>query len=180
MIKFLDSSGGEFDTALDELLKMPEESQGDVEMVVAEILEDVQIRGDAALLELTNKFDHVSLATPSELEIHKDRMRDAVPRVDPLVLDALKTSIDRVRTYHEKQKQSFGGQKSWDYKDPFGNKLGQIVRGMQRVGVYVPGGKASYPSSVVMTVIPAKVAEVDEVILVVPAPNGEILSLIHI
>ncbi|MBV1876868.1 MAG: histidinol dehydrogenase [Pseudomonadales bacterium] len=178
MIKMLDVSCDDFETDLDALLQMPVQRQLDVKQVVEDIIDDVRRRGDLAVLELTNQFDRVSLNDPANLEVRRQAMQQACDKVDPLVLEALADSIARVKDYHQKQKQALGGQVDWSYEDSTGNKLGQIVRGMARVGVYVPGGKASYPSSVIMTVIPAKVAEVEEVILMVPAPDGELSDIL--
>ncbi|HIG40185.1 MAG: histidinol dehydrogenase [bacterium] len=174
MIRILDSGVDDFSESVEKLLTIPEENSGGVKAIVQDILDRVKRDGDTAVLELTNKFDNAGASQISDLEVEQSEMRAAAGRIEPLVADALRTSIDRVRKYHIRQKDSLGGQAQWSYEDEDGNRLGQLVRGMERVGVYVPGGKASYPSSVVMTVVPAKVAEVGEIILMVPAPDGEL------
>ncbi|MFT4677707.1 MAG: histidinol dehydrogenase, partial [Candidatus Azotimanducaceae bacterium] len=105
-------------------------------------------------------------------------MAEALTRVDPLVVEALEQSVNRVRYYHEQQLAATGGTGEWQYTDELGNRLGQIVRGMERVGVYAPGGKACYPSTIIMTAVPAKVAGVAEVILTVPTPNNEVSDVL--
>lgn len=177
MINRLNTNDNDFDTSLSELLAMPEQDKAEIEAVVKDIIAEVRVRGDDALLELTNKFDRTRLQQASSLEVDRETMRAALSRIDPLVLEALKTSIDRVRIYHQKQLENLGSG-DWQYEDSLGNQLGQRVRSMQRVGIYVPGGKASYPSSLVMTAVPAKVAGVKEVILTVPTPEGEVSDVL--
>ncbi len=157
-----------------EFLSVQEDNHENVLQDVRDILRSVKTDGDEALLSYTNKFDGVSKDSFAELEVSKQQMADAVGRIDPIVLDALQQSIERVRSYHLRQKEAYGNQADWSYEDEMGNQLGQLVRGMERVGIYAPGGKAAYPSSIIMTAIPAKVAEVDEIILTVPTPGGEI------
>ncbi|XOV87283.1 MAG: histidinol dehydrogenase [Pseudomonadota bacterium] len=170
--RYLDAAAKDFETGLQALLHVPEAAQDETRQQVAEIIRSVRQKGDAALVELTNRLDHRSLTTAAELEVPKAALEAACQAIDPLVREALELSIRRVRHYHEQQKRSLGDQVDWTYVDEDGNQLGQIVRGMARVGIYAPGGKASYPSTVVMTAIPASVAEVEEIILVVPAPDG--------
>lgn len=172
MIRKLSSIDADFDRQLSNLLTMPDENTGDVKDIVRKIIDDVKLRGDQSVLELTIKFDRMDVASLSELEISKDTMAQALTRLDPLVVDALKLSIDRVRVYHQEQLKALGGNTEWQIEDKEGNKLGQIIRPMERVGLYVPGGKASYPSSVIMTAVPARVAGVSEIILMVPTPDG--------
>ena len=172
MIKKLSNIDADFDRQLSDLLAMPDENTGDVKDIVRKIIDDVKLRGDQSVLELTNKFDRMDVASISELEISKDTMAQALTRLDPLVVDALKLSIDRVRVYHQEQLKALGGNSQWQIEDDEGNKLGQIIRPMERVGLYVPGGKASYPSSVIMTSVPARVAGVSEIVLMVPTPDG--------
>lgn len=172
MIRKLSSIDADFDRQLSDLLTMPDENTGDVKDIVRKIIDDVKLRGDQSVLELTIKFDRMDVASLSELEISKDTMAQALTRLDPLVVDALKLSIDRVRVYHQEQLKALGGNTEWQIEDKEGNKLGQIIRPMERVGLYVPGGKASYPSSVIMTAVPARVAGVSEIILMVPTPDG--------
>lgn len=174
MIKRLSNNDADFDEQLKVLLTMPDENTGDVKEIVKKIIDDVKVRGDQAVVELTNKFDRMDVASLSELEISKDTMAAALARLDPLIIDALKLSIDRVRVYHEAQLKALGGNGEWQIEDDEGNKLGQRIRPMERVGLYVPGGKASYPSSVIMTSVPARVAGVAEIVLMVPTPDGEV------
>ncbi|MDG1444358.1 MAG: histidinol dehydrogenase [Pseudomonadales bacterium] len=174
MIRKLSSTDVDFDQQLSDLLAMPNENTGDVKEIVRKIIDDVKLRGDQAVLELTNKFDRMDVGSISQLEISKATMAQALKRLDPLIVDALKLSIDRVRVYHEEQLKALGGNGEWHIEDEEGNKLGQLIRPMERVGLYAPGGKASYPSSVIMTSVPARVAGVSEIILMVPTPDGEI------
>lgn len=174
----LSTSDPGFDAALEKLLRIPEEEHAGIEATVREILDSVRSEGDAAVLRLTNRFDARNAEQIAEFEIPPSELAAAVDAIDPLVREALVSSIDRVRAYHEQQRRALGDQVDWAYQDELGNELGQRVRGMDRVGIYVPGGKASYPSSVIMTAIPARVAEVGEIILVVPAPGGEISTVL--
>jgi histidinol dehydrogenase len=140
----------------------------EVERRVEAIIADVAERGDAALLEYTERFDGFTVATAAELEISRDEMAAAT---DGLAVDlraALEESVARVRAFHERQRET-----SWEMTDDHGNQLGQLVRPLHRVAIYCPGGKAAYPSSVVMNAIPAKVAGVPEVVMLVPTPGGE-------
>jgi histidinol dehydrogenase len=139
-----------------------------IDVVVANILKDVKARGDAAVLEYTNRFDKTNAATLAALEIPKSELKQALDALPLNQREALKMAADRVRSYHEKQLMQ-----SWSYTEPDGTLLGQQVTSLDRVGLYVPGGKAAYPSSVLMNAIPAKVAGVKELIMVVPTPNGE-------
>ncbi|MBT4494269.1 MAG: histidinol dehydrogenase [Gammaproteobacteria bacterium] len=171
MIRLIRSDGPGFDVALDELLSIPEEDRLDVQETVSRILSEVRKEGDAKLLELTNHFDHRDAASVSEFIIEKPRLEQALNAIDPLVADALRESVSRVRQYHEKQLVATG--QDWEFEDELGNRLGQRVLPMSRVGIYAPGGKAAYPSTIVMTAVPAKVAGVEELILCVPMPSGE-------
>lgn len=169
-VRILASDQEDFHRQLQELTSRGGRSaMSDVREVVSEILERVRLEGDDALLELTNRLDGLSKASVSELIIDASEPAKARERIDPLVLDALKESADRIRRYHEKQLET-----SWHYTDEDGTVLGQVVRPIEKVGIYVPGGKASYPSTVLMTAIPARVAGVKELILAVPTPGGEI------
>jgi histidinol dehydrogenase len=145
----------------------------EVEQTVAGILKDVRARGDAALLEYTARFDRLRLATAAELEIPRERMEAALAVIPAAQREALEQAAARVRSYHEHQRQE-----SWQYRDAEGNLLGQQITALDRVGIYVPGGKASYPSSVLMNALPAHVAGVGEIIMVVPAPDGELSDLV--
>ncbi len=140
---------------------------------VLDILTRVRREGDSAVLDYTRCFDRVSASSVAELELPQARLREALANLAPIQREALTTAAARIRAYAEKQKLS-----SWQYRDEFGNLLGQQVTPLDRVGLYVPGGKAAYPSSVLMNAIPAKVAEVPELIMVVPTPAGEINELV--
>jgi histidinol dehydrogenase len=172
-IKRLSSSDNDFDLRLDQLLAWENVSDGQVEDVVADILNNVRQHGDAALVEYTNRFDRRQIANVAELSITKAELKDALVGLPEEEREALELAADRIRYYHQHQKQE-----SWNYREADGTLLGQQVTPLDRVGIYVPGGKASYPSSVLMNALPAKVAGVDEIIMVVPAPDGELNPLV--
>ena len=174
----LSDSDPDFDAGMERLLRLDAENRDKVRDVVKGIIAAVRDQGDAALVSLSNRLDGLSVTDAAGLEVPRERLARAAEGLDPLVKEALESAIDRVREYHEAQKRALGDQVDWSYRDADGNELGQRVRGMDRVGVYVPGGKASYPSSVIMTTIPARVAEVGEIILTVPAPGGEISDVL--
>jgi histidinol dehydrogenase len=158
----------DFDDKLKALLAFETAQDDSIDEVVANILKDVKKRGDAAVLEYTNRFDKTSATNLTELEISKEELIAALNDLPAGQRHALQVAADRVRIYHEKQLMS-----SWSYTEADGTLLGQQVTSLDRVGLYVPGGKAAYPSSVLMNAIPAKVAGVKELIMVVPTPNGE-------
>ncbi len=166
-IKRLSTEQADFAAALDALLdrRMIEDPQ--TSKVVADILHEVRLRGDEALVEYSRRFDRFAGSTIEELEVSKSQMQASLDSLEPSLAEALHTAADRIRRYHERQIQP-----SWQYEDGDGSVYGQIVVALERVGIYVPGGKANYPSSVLMNAIPAKVAGVDEVIAVVPTPYG--------
>jgi histidinol dehydrogenase len=139
-----------------------------VDRAVAAILADVRARGDAAVLEYTRRFDRVTAASLRELEIPRDELERAAAAIDPALRDALGQAAARVRAYHERQRAE-----SWSQTEADGTTLGQRVTPLDRVGLYVPGGKAAYPSSVLMNALPAKVAGVRELVMCVPTPDGE-------
>jgi histidinol dehydrogenase len=172
-IKRLNSRDGDFWERLDELLDWESVSDQAVDQVVTEIVHEVRVRGDAALVEYTNRFDRRSVATAHELELPQEDLAQAYNNVDPTTRDALETAAERVLRYHEHQRQE-----SWSYREEDGTLLGQQVTPLARVGLYVPGGKAAYPSSVLMNAIPARVAGVGEVVMVVPAPGEELNELV--
>jgi histidinol dehydrogenase len=178
VIQRLDTTATDFSDSLSDLLKLPEESHADIRARVRGILDAVKANGDSEVLALTLQFDHMRASSVAELEISQAEMAEALTRVDPLVVEALEQSVNRVRYYHEQQLAATGGTGEWQYTDELGNRLGQIVRGMERVGVYAPGGKACYPSTIIMTAVPAKVAGVAEVILTVPTPNNEVSDVL--
>ena len=172
-IQRLDSTSSNFSQQLSALTDVPASEDGDVAVVVDSIIRDVVTRGDVAVLEFTQRFDGLSVGAVSELEVSQERMVQALASIDPVQRSALECAAERVRSYHEHQKQE-----SWQYLDAGGNLLGQKVTAMQRAGIYVPGGKASYPSSVLMNALPAKVAGVSEIIMVVPAPGGVLSEMV--
>jgi histidinol dehydrogenase len=167
-IRRFSTTDSDFDKNLKELLAFETAQDDSVDVVVANILKDVKARGDAAVLEYTNRFDKTSASKLSDLEISQAELVSALNALPADQRAALQTAADRVRSYHEKQLMS-----SWSYMEADGTLLGQQVTALDRVGLYVPGGKAAYPSSVLMNAIPAKVAGVQELIMVVPTPNGE-------
>lgn len=164
----LDSSTRDFDAAL-AALEVPMETAGsDVTSTVAAIIADVQGRGDAALLEYTHRFDHWSVSELADLEVSRGELESALKELPSEQHDALAEAARRIETFHRNQLGD-----DWSYDDGLGNRLGQRLTPLKRVGVYVPGGKASYPSSVLMNAIPAQVAGVSEIIMVAPTPEGE-------
>jgi histidinol dehydrogenase len=158
----------DFNDNLKALLAFETAQDDSIDEVVASILKDVKKRGDLAVLEYTNRFDKTNAASMPELEISQNELITALNSLPVDQREALKVAAERVRTYHEKQFMT-----SWSYSEADGTLLGQQVTALDRVGLYVPGGKAAYPSSVLMNAIPAKVAGVKELIMVVPTPNGE-------
>ena len=172
-IKRLDTSAPDFWTALEQLLAWEGVSDDQVNATVREILRAVKQRGDAAVIEYTNRFDRMQARSMAELEIPRARLEAALERITPEQRQALELSAARVRAYHEHQKVD-----SWSYTEADGTLLGQQVTPLDRVGLYVPGGKAAYPSSVLMNAIPAKVAGVQELIMVVPTPDGVVNDLV--
>jgi len=163
----LDTRDPDFTASLEKLTSWSESRDVAVESAVREILDAVRTRGDAAVIELTNRHDRRNVTDMAELEVTDfENARDAI---DLTLVEALEEAAGRIRRFHERQMQQ-----SWDYVDDDGTVLGQAVVPLDRVGVYVPGGKAAYPSSVLMNVIPAKVAGTGEVIMTVPAPEGRL------
>lgn len=167
-IRRLSTKDQGFDAALKRLLAFETAQDDRVDAVVADILRDVKLRGDVAVLEYTNRFDHTAANSLAELEIGQAELQAALENLPADQREALQAAADRVRAYHEKQVMQ-----SWQYTEADGTLLGQQVTALDRVGLYVPGGKAAYPSSVLMNAIPAKVAGVQELVMVVPTPNGE-------
>jgi histidinol dehydrogenase len=158
----------DFEQNLKALLAFETAQDDNIDGVVANILRDVKKRGDAAVIEYTNRFDKTNATQLADLEISQAELKAALDGLPADQRDALKQAAERVRSYHEKQLMQ-----SWRYTEPDGTLLGQQVTSLDRVGLYVPGGKAAYPSSVLMNAIPAKVAGVQELMMVVPTPNGE-------
>ncbi|MBL6689078.1 MAG: histidinol dehydrogenase [Pseudomonadales bacterium] len=173
-MSILDSSSPEFPAELAQLLAFAEEDQAEVRTAVQNIIREVRERGDAAVAELTNRFDRQSAESMAQLTLDAADLESAYESLDPLIRDALNESASRVRAYHEAQLMAMGNGEHWQYEDDLGNQLGQRVNAMVRVGIYAPGGKAAYPSTIIMTAIPARVAGVDEIILCVPTPGGEV------
>ncbi|TDJ68909.1 MAG: histidinol dehydrogenase [Proteobacteria bacterium] len=166
-IKRLDTAHDDFDTRLAALTRWASVRDHAVEVSVREIIDAVRTSGDEAVIELTNRFDKRSVTTMAELMI--DDFSSMRKMIDSALDRALETAADRIRSFHEHQLQ-----RSWDYEEADGTVLGQLVTPLDRVGVYVPGGKAAYPSSVLMNVIPAKIAGVKNIIMMVPAPAGQL------
>ncbi|WP_417551368.1 histidinol dehydrogenase [Marinomonas fungiae] len=158
---------------LNQLLSWESVSDASVQKSVEDIVNRVRTEGDAALVELTNRFDRRSVQSAAELVIEADELAKAVERVDSAIVDALKQAAERVKSYHERQIQP-----SWQYEESNGTVLGQQITPLDRVGVYVPGGKAAYPSSVLMNVMPAKVAGVAEIVMVVPTPDNVVNDIV--
>ncbi|AKZ61863.1 histidinol dehydrogenase [Herbaspirillum hiltneri N3] len=170
-IRKLDSTDAGFRQKLSSVLAFEAGEDEAIDRAAAGILADVKARGDAAVLEYTNRFDRLSATAVSALEIGQDELKKALDGLPAARRAALQTAADRVRAYHERQKKECGSD-GFLYTEADGTVLGQKVTPLDRVGIYVPGGKAAYPSSVLMNAIPAKVAGVQEVIMVVPTPDG--------
>ncbi|MEF3193426.1 MAG: histidinol dehydrogenase [Halothiobacillaceae bacterium] len=172
-IQRLSTLDANFQTRLNALLEWESVSDDAVFATVQGILRDVRARGDAAVLEYTARFDHFQAASMQDLEVSHPRMDEALGRIPVAQRQALEQAAERIRRYAEHQKLE-----SWSYREADGTLLGQQVTPLDRVGLYVPGGKAAYPSSVLMNAIPAKVAGVPELIVVAPAPRGELNDLV--
>ncbi len=172
-IRRLSTAQPDFDARLADLLAFEAAQDPQVDATVARILADVRARGDAALLEYTRRFDRVEADSVAALEVPRAELKRAAKRISKETRAALEAAVKRVRAYHRKQVAP-----SWRYRDATGAELGQRVTALDRVGIYVPGGKAAYPSSVIMNAVPAKVAGVREIIMVVPAPGGAVNDLV--
>ena len=175
-IRRLSTSEPDFETSLQRVLHWSAETDAAIEARVVEIVADVRARGDAAVLELTARYDGVQAANVAALEIFPAELQAALDAITPAQRSALQAAADRVRSYHQRQLQATS--RSWQYRDSDGSLLGQKVTPLDRVGIYVPGGKAAYPSSVLMSAIPAHVAAVPEIVMVVPTPKGERNALV--
>ncbi|SFE08168.1 histidinol dehydrogenase [Nitrosomonas sp. Nm166] len=167
-IKRFNSITPDFDSNLEKLLAFENAQDNAVDSIVTTILADIRKRKDTALIEYTNRFDRLSATSAKDLELTQNHLQQSLAALSPAQRNALEQAAQRIRSYHEKQPLN-----SWQYTDPDDTLLGQKVTPLDRVGLYVPGGKASYPSSVLMNAIPAKVADVKELIMVVPTPAGE-------
>ena len=172
-IKHLSTENPSFQESLETLLELEKALDEEVEGTVASILAEVRKRGDDALLEFTQRFDRSHACAVAELELPRHRSQEALARLPADQRSALQLAAGRIRGYHEKQLSN-----SWSYTEKDGTLLGQKITPLDRVGLYVPGGKASYPSSVLMNAIPAKVAGVRELIMVTPAPEGKTNDLV--
>ena len=173
MIKRLTTQSPDFWSQLEQLLAWESVSDATVAQAVEQILAEVRRRGDAAVVEYTNRFDRMQVRGIDQLEIPIARLREALGRVPAATRSALETALRRLEAYHRHQKQE-----TWTYTEADGTVLGQQVTPLDRVGLYVPGGKAAYPSSVLMNAVPARVAGVREIIMVVPTPGGEMNELV--
>jgi len=167
-ITILDAGDDGFDSKLEQLLDRNQQAHPEVEQTVRQIVDDVRARGDVAVLEYTARFDQFSVTGAGELELDRAELKKSFDGLPSAQAAALQQAADRIRLYHDKQKQE-----SWTYTEDNGTLLGQKVTPLDRVGLYVPGGKAAYPSSVLMNAMPAKVAGVGELVMVVPTPRGE-------
>ena len=172
----LSTASGTFDADFKARLHWSADTDAVIEQRVADILADVQQRGDAAVLEYTARFDGLDVNSMQVLELTQAELKAAYETISAAQREALEAAARRVRIYHEAQKRANG--ESWSYRDQDGTLLGQKVTALDRVGIYVPGGKAAYPSSVLMNAIPAHVAGVGEIIMVVPTPRGEKNALV--
>ncbi len=167
-MKHLNTQSADFQSELKALLAFETAQDPKIDQIVADICADVQKRGDAAVIEYSNRFDGTAAQSMADLTLTQADLQAAFERLPENVQTALKQSAARVESYHQRQKME-----SWHYTDEDGTLLGQQITALDRVGIYVPGGKAAYPSSVIMNAMPAHVAGVPEIIMVVPTPNGE-------
>ena len=181
-IRHLNTAAADFEPEFQRVLHWSVETDDAIEQRVAAILADVKQRGDAAVLDYTARFDGLQASSVAALELTRDELQAAFKAITPAQRHALQFAAARVRSYHQRQLQACG--LSWQYRDDDGTLLGQKVTPLDRVGIYVPGGKAAYPSSVLMNAIPAHVAGVAEIIMVVPTPRGEknplVLAAAHV
>ena len=167
MIKILKTQDADFDGKLRATLAFEGGSAAVVDLAVDKILGQIRTHGDAALISLTNKFDHTEAVSMDDLTVDEGTLESAISSVDESVLESLRDAAHRIENYHQRQIQE-----SWSYRDESGSLLGQKILPLARAGLYVPGGKAAYPSSVLMNAIPARVAGVKEIVMVAPTPNG--------
>jgi histidinol dehydrogenase len=172
-IKQLTTTQVDFEQQLTQLLAWDNHSDDEVFRLVSDILRDVRLRGDTALIDYTQRFDKRNVKIPADLEITKARLEKAITLITPEQKNALEQAAQRIKLYHQKQLQI-----SWQYEEANGTVLGQQINALEKVGIYVPGGKAAYPSSVLMNAIPAKVAGVENIIMVVPTPGDEVNELV--
>ncbi|MAW23299.1 MAG: histidinol dehydrogenase [Cellvibrionales bacterium TMED47] len=173
LIKRLSTSDGDFLPTLDKLIAWNTVSDSNIEERVAKIIQQVRANGDQALIDFSNQFDRRSVNSIEQLCVDSAQLEAALANIDTETRTALETAAQRISDYHQHQTQD-----SWQYQEPNGTILGQRVTPLERVGLYVPGGKASYPSSVLMSCIPARIAGVEEVIMAVPAPDDELNPIV--
>ncbi|MCS5587377.1 MAG: histidinol dehydrogenase [Porticoccaceae bacterium] len=173
LINRLSTSDGDFLPTLDKLTAWNAVSDSDIEAKVAEIIQQVRCRGDQALLEYSNQFDRRSCQRMDQLCLGREQLAAALESIDSQTRSALESAAQRINDYHQHQLQQ-----SWQYQEANGTQLGQQITALERVGLYVPGGKASYPSSVLMNCIPARIAQVDEIIMTVPAPDDKLSPIV--
>ncbi len=169
----LDASQADFEQRLSELLAWDSVSDDSVVGVVDDVITAIKDRGDEALLEYTNRFDRMDVSAMTELVMGKAQIEQSLTMISAEERAALETAANRIRTYHEHQKQD-----SWSYREADGTVLGQQITALEKVGVYVPGGKAAYPSTVLMDVIPAKVAGVEEIVMTSPTPDNAVNHIV--
>ena len=172
-MRLLNSQQASFEQELTELLAFETVNDPALLATVDDIISQVRQGGDEVVLKLTQQFDNHPAKTFAELEISQEKLKQAFDGLNPTIKQALELAAQRVTSFHERQRQE-----SWTYQDALGNTLGQQVTPLDKVGIYVPGGLASYPSSVLMNALPAKVAGVGQIIMVVPAPHGELNPLV--
>ena len=172
-MRLLNSQQASFEQELTELLAFETVNDSALLATVDDIIAQVRQGGDEVVLRLTQQFDNHPAKTFAQLEISQEKLKQAFDGLNPTIKQALELAAQRVTSFHERQRQE-----SWTYQDALGNTLGQQVTPLDKVGIYVPGGLASYPSSVLMNALPAKVAGVGQIIMVVPAPHGELNSLV--
>ena len=173
LIKRLSTSDGDFLSTLDKLIAWNTVSDANIEERVTKIIQQVRSTGDQALVDFSNQFDRRSVKSMEQLCVDSAQLEAALANIDTKTRTALETAAQRISDYHQHQIQD-----SWQYQEPNGTMLGQRVTPLERVGLYVPGGKASYPSSVLMSCIPARIAGVEEVIMAVPAPDDELNPIV--
>jgi len=172
-IKRLTTTQNDYQQQLDTLLAWEGVSDDQVNATVRDVLKNIRLRGDEALVEYTNKFDRMKVSSMMELTFTKEQIDTAYKKIPADQREALELAAERVRSYHEHQIME-----SWSYTEDDGTLLGQQITALDRVGLYVPGGKATYPSSVLMNAIPAKVAGVEEIVMVVPTPDGVVNDMV--
>ena len=172
-IKRLKTAQPDYQSQMDALLAWEGVSDDQVNSTVKDVIQNIRQRGDAALVEYTNKFDRMNVSSMQELTITQKQLEDALNNIPADQRQALELAAERIRSYHKHQLMQ-----SWSYTEDDGTMLGQQITALDRVGLYVPGGKATYPSSVLMNAIPAKVAGVEEIVMVVPTPDGVINDMV--